>query len=290
LSLYVAAGDVVRRLELDTGRMTTLDAQQYARSWQGMEIVDGSVLIDSGGTLLLSAPADLSVGFQPTQLRPGVRAGDTDERWAAQFAGDQSAKVILLRGVDVVEQFDVPRGAVLSGIVGDRVVMQGGGRIYTMDRTGRTRFYAAGNVVNAGGNWLLWSSCDEALRCRYHLGDVSRPDAVDVNVGAEMLRGYFIGGGFYSVGSSVSIVAPDGATALFPGDRGATLVELSTGRVFDENGLTSGGYCWSPDGAWFFRAGPSQDIVAISTRDGHRVSLLPAGRSSSNGNLLLAVG
>jgi hypothetical protein len=93
------------------------------------------------------------------------------------------------------------------------------------------------------------------------------------------------------MGASVSVVAPDGATALLPGDGGrATLVELSNGRVIDENGLTFGGYCWSPDGAWLFRAGTSQDIVATSTRDGRRISLLPAGRSTANGNLLLAVG
>jgi hypothetical protein len=289
LSLYVATGDALRRVELDTGRLTTLDARQYSRTWQGMEIYNGEVQIDVGGTIV-SVPADLSAGFQASELRPGLRAGETDERWVAQFAGDNSAKAVLLRGPEVVGQFDVPGGAVLIGIVGDRVVMQGGGRIYTMDRTGRTRFYATGNVVNAGGNWLLWSSCDESLRCRYHLGDVSQPDAVEVNLGAEMLRGYYNAGGFYSMGASASIVAPDGATALLPGDGGATLVELSTGRVIEEHVMAFGGYCWSPDGAWFFATGRSQAIVAISTSDGHPISVLPAGRSSQNGNQLLAVG
>jgi hypothetical protein len=280
LSLYVFDGGSLRRLELDNGRATTLGVRQDT-GWNLLE-VRGDRVVMSGGPYDWSAARDLSdPRTHDDELQQGMRVRGSDLRWS-QEGRDGKVYVMVTRGEDPQVRIEIPSGFTVNGFVGDRVVLVGGGRIFTMGLDGRVEHYASGTVVGLTAQWILHWSCDDQARCAFRLGTATDPDAIAVRMPERIdtANGYWWGG--------PDIVAPDARVALLPRQGSMALVDIATGDVLvDVPGW--GGWAWSPDSRWLFTFDDDDSVVAVSTDDGRQVDLeLPVSRNS--GNRLLAVG
>ena len=286
LSLYAAGDGVLRRIELDTGRLTTIELDQDV----GLLRVRGDRLeLDTGGGLFAIA-ADLSGELSwlgPSSYGTDIRVPGSDDAWSIE-RGDGQGQLVLRRGGEVVLRYDIPGGSSLAGIVGDRAVLQGGGRIFTLDPDGRLRAYGTGQVVSASEQWLLWWACDDQLRCEYRLGDAVEPQARRVVTPPELASTMYGYGYGYGIGSP-SLVSPDGRFALLNGIDGLRLVDLTDGRVLPDE-TSWGPWAWLPDNRWLLRYDERGGIVAVSTADGSSIPVMPSVRSVQNGPRALAVG
>jgi hypothetical protein len=289
MSVYAAGDGSLRRVELDTGRITELDVgadvgQSYALQ------VRGDHLELRNGSLRYEIALDLSGGVQNGRFESGdgdqIEVEGSDLTWVF-FSDANNGGLLLRRGDDEIVRHTFAGGTVFSGIVGDRALLSGGGRIFTLDTAGRLRPYAVGQVVAAGGRWVLWIGCDDDLRCTYHVGDAERSDARRVVTPSEMTSTMYGYGYGYA---SPSLVSPDGRVALLAGRDGLWLFELETGRALDTSAAQWGPWAWSPDSAWLFRYNVRGEVEAVSTSDGHAVTVLPSIRVQQTGSRLLAVG
>jgi hypothetical protein len=224
---------------------------------------------------------DLSGGLA---LDDGPRFGDrvpgTDIEWTFLVRGEGAMIGIRRPGAEDVE-LSLPSGLGFQGIVGDRVVLGGGGRIFLLDMDGRIHEYAAGSVSSTTSRWILYQTCDERARCSLRLGDVDDPDARSVSES---------GSGWETWGFE-NQVAPDGWHALLPSHAGTLdLVDLATGDVVFSSLADYAGWAWSPDGAWLFRVEQGGAVEAISSEDGRVVRLLEPMPGTTASARALAVG
>jgi hypothetical protein len=269
LSLYAAGDGVIRRIELDTGRITTLPTRgEFEGGWLTIDVrVDEVRLVTSH--YIFSTPRDLSDGLQTVGdawRGEGMYVIDDGSQWVPDVDG--SLYLSPVRGPTV--SYELPRGVGIAGVVGDRAVLEGGGRIYTLDPSGTRRPYAVGVVADAVGQWVLWWGCDDAMQCRYHVGDRDDPDvrstaAIDDLETPDRMGVY-----------GPARVAPGGRIALVPDTSGdEVLVDLTDGRHLGAMDDSFGAWQWSPDGRWLFRFGELGVIDAVSTQDGHVIAVQP---------------
>jgi hypothetical protein len=283
LSLYVADTKAIRRIELDTGRVTTLPlTPSSANGFYAMDVVGEQVVL-SNGPAEYSVGRDLSGGIMPVVGgRYGNRIPGTDVEWTQLVR--EGAAVIGIRRPDTEDvEVTVPPGLNFQGFVGDRVVLAGGGRIFLLDMDGRIHAYAAGSVSSTTPRWILYRTCDERARCSFRLGDVEDANARDVN-----LPDNGLGWGEWGFANQV---APDGRHALLPSRQGTLdLVDLTAGAVVFSSLADYGGWAWSPDGAWLFRIEQGGAVEAIASDDGQVVTLLEPTPGTTSSARVLAVG
>jgi hypothetical protein len=291
LSLYALGDGSLRRVELDTGRVTALEVPSNVQQSYALR-VRGDRLEVRNGSLRSYVALDLAGGVQTGDLVSGggdeIDVEGTDLTWVV-YSDVGNGGIVLRRGGEEIVRHEFGGGVYVSGVVGDRALLSGGGRIFTLDPAGRVRPYAVGQVVAAGGRWVVWTACDDDLRCSYHVGDAERPDARRVVTPPELTATMYSYGYGYA---SASLVSPDGRVALLGAQDGLRLVELETGRMIDTDSSAGqwGPWAWSPDSAWLFRYDASGRVEAVSTGDGHAVTLLPSIRAQQTGPRLLAVG
>jgi hypothetical protein len=285
LSLYAARGATLYRFELDNGTLTALPLPHaLANSVRTLEREGDRLLIDTGHSSMHETGFDLRGGVVPS---PRTNSGGqplvgTTIRWSAASSGAGVETVRFWDSGDVpplVIEHVLPSGSFTVGSVGTRVVVHGGGRLYTLDVQGTIRPYAHGAAGGSGGAWLLWTSCDDRLRCRLHLGDEADPDVRDVTAPASWPFG----------GRGWGSVAPDGGTAVLAGAEGPVLVDLATGAVLDD-GFSWDSYVWSDESNWLFRVGRDLDVEAVSTRDGRVVDLFRPATDGQNEYVVLEIG
>jgi hypothetical protein len=287
LSLYAARGSSLYRLELDNGTLTELPLPSTVTNVvRSMDRRGDRLLIDAGFSTLHETGFDLRGGVvQSAQVRnDGQPFAGTSMMWSAASSETGIETVRFWDGAEVpplVIEHVLPAGSHPVGSVGRRVVVGGGGRLYTLDALGTIRPYAQGVAVGSNGAWLLWSSCDERLRCRLHLGDETHPDARPV-VAPDATT---VGGRGYGWGS----VAPDGRTAVLPSATGPVFVDLATGAVLGQ-GFSWESFVWSDDGRWLFRVGQDLDVEAVSAQDGSVVDLFRPPASGQNAYVVLEIG
>jgi hypothetical protein len=289
LSLYVVGDGLIRRVELDSGRVTILaTSDRGGRDVYAIELLADRLVL--GGSTTYEVARDLSGGFLQSsrQVSVGMRVPGTDQHWSLEVL-DGRARVVLSGESGVIARYDVPPGVNPIGVVSDRLVFFGGGRIYTLDPRGAMQAYGVGTVVSASGGWMLWWSCDASVRCAYHLGDATDPDVKAVRVPESFTSSMYGMYGMYGTGH-VSAVSPDGDHLLLPGESGLQLIRASTGEVVTDRDLTWS-TTWSSDSRWLFHYTASGSVEAIDTTDGHAVELLPStGSNVQNGSRMLAVG
>ena len=283
LSVYSFEKTAIRRLELDTGRVTTLRLPSDTEDFY-MMTMRGDRVVLSNGPIEKTIARDLSGGLSEASFfGPGNMIPGTDIRWSQESEDGQNVVVLQHPGQDDV-RLGIPPGLNLQGFLNDRMVLAGGGRIFTLDLSGRLRDYAAGSLVSAYGQWVLWWSCDAEASCGFRLGTATDANARSVQAGG----GY---NGYDSMGFGTPLVAPDGEHAVLPGlTRGAALVELATGKVLIDQVDMWGHFTWSPDGRWLFQLDEGGVVEAVSTADGHVVDLLPVLSGTTSGARVLAVG
>jgi hypothetical protein len=295
LSLYAIAQSTLYRVELDTGRVTSVALPRTGSSrWFQAEVAgDRLMMIGDGGIYVLAL--DLSGSPFPisTSRRSFVGADVQGGYWfQSQSLSDGAMELQRVDGSGNpdrevrVEQ----AGLVPFGVVGDRVVLQAPGRIFTVDRDGRVEPYAEGSAVVAKGEWVLWAGCDDRARCTLHLGTSEISDTGRTSLELAYLRSEFPGAPV-----AVNSLAPDGATIVAnvtgaaPGPK---IVDLATGSVLDPASQIYGEPAWFPDGSWLVRTWNSSGVEAISVRTGRVVSIVLPGvvlNGSGDGNAL-AVG
>jgi hypothetical protein len=192
----------------------------------------------------------------------------------------RNGSVVAERSLDSIDAYP-------AGVLGDLLLLQGSGRIYTMDASGRVQPYAYGQIAATNGRFVLWSGCDDRARCTYRLGDETTADTGRTS----LETGYLMTGGEFG-GST--ILAPDGATVLgaIIGEQGQVdlhIVDLATGSVLEADRSFAGTAVWSPDGSWLFRSSIA-GIDAISVRTGRVVKIDIPGLFMTNQTGVLAVG
>jgi hypothetical protein len=239
----------------------------------------------TNGSVERTVARDLSGALsEPSNFGPGNLVPGTDIRWSQEYEAGKNAVVLQRPGHDDVH-LDLPVGFTLQGVLSDRVLLAGGGRIFTVDLSGRLRDYAAGTVVSGYGQWVLWWGCDSRAQCRFHLGDSTHPDVREVRATGGLDP-------YAMSGNGGALVAPDGIHAVLPGsERGPSLVDLETGDVLQQvAGGWNGSFVWSPDSRWLFQYSGPGAIQAVSTTDGHVVELLGQMPGTTSGPSGLAVG
>jgi hypothetical protein len=285
LSLYAAGDGVIRRIELDTGRVTTLPARgEFEEGWRTIDVRPDQVRLVTGRHIF-STPRDLATGIQmvgDAWRGEGMFVIDDGSQWVPDVDG--SLYLSPAKGPTV--SYELPPGVGIAGVVGDRAVLEGGGRIFTLDPSGTRRPYAVGAVEEAVGQWVLWWGCDDTMRCRYHVGDLDNPDARPTVAIDDLARPD--GGDGYGPAR----VSPDGRVALVEGISGDdVLVDLTDGRRLGFTDDSYGAWAWSPDSRWFFRFAELGLIEAVSTRDGHVVEVQPrSAYGSIVGSRVLGIG
>jgi hypothetical protein len=286
-SVYAVGDGTIRRVELDTGRITTIDVSRYGDEWY-LADVRGGVLVLTNGSADYEIALDLGGGVQLAERPPtnGYLVVGTADSWTIQ-GGPFGQVAELRRAGEVIATHPLRQGLEAYGTVRDRLVVAGGGHIYTMDPGGEIRSYAQGTVAGTNGNWVLWWSCDGEVRCRYHLGDVDDADARSVNTPEDsFVPPYYFG----SAGGLQSVISPGGTFAVVYGGDGSRVVDLRDGRVVAQVFDGFGGWVWSPDDRWLYRFDPRGEVIAISTVDGHEVEVLPDVGRVQNGPRALAIG
>jgi hypothetical protein len=300
-SLYIAAGRAVARIELDTGRTTVASRMFPVGDVMVQEAVAGGgrliVTRDSGVFVIDAELAGSARSIEGTVGRDVDVAVDASAvltieyaEISAQLSSSDDATTVQRVMVDgtVAAEWRVPTFSPL-GLLGDDLVVQGGGRIYKIGA--EVRPYAQGELVVADGRWVLWRSCDDTLSCVLHLGDGEHPDRRTLPAELISVLPPFMGPGFMGnpfVGRF--LIAPDGATMVIDGGAGRPplLVDVASGAVISEiDGDTRP--AWSTDGAWLFTTS-GRSLLAVSTRGEPPFEIpLPEG-DFGNRDLVLAVG
>ena len=283
-SLYVTNGSAVTRIELDTGKMTTAAVLPPTNGspWYSASVHGGTLLVLAMGNVgSYRVPLDLSA---PATLVPGSGAIypvlGTDLVWSV--GSDAGTGTVLTRtDGTVVANVTTPTGVNVVGALGDRLLFESSGRVYTLDRTGRVRAYANGTVQALNGGWVVWRACDDQARCSLHLGSADRADARALNLPDSLSTNYRVG---------PQMLSPDGRFLVAYTGQSFGLIDLTTGRVIEQS-LPGFGVAWSADGKWMFHPSTSLRVEAVSTVDGRSVviSLTNAGAPTGNGGVL-AVG
>jgi hypothetical protein len=284
LSLYAAGDGVIRRIELDTGRVTTRWASDEHGEWRTIDVRPDQVRLVTDRHIL-STPRDLARGVQmvgDAWRGEGMFVIDDGSQWVPDVDGT----LYLSPAQGPTVSYELPPGVGIAGVVGDRAVVEGGGRIFTLDPSGTRRPYAVGAVEDALGQWVLWWGCDDTMRCRYHVGDRDNPDARPT-VAIDDLASPDGGDGY-----GPARISPDGRVALVEDISGDdVLVDLTDGRRLGFTDGSYGAWDWSPDSRWFFRFAELGLIEAVSTRDGHVVEVQPrSAYGSIVGSRVLGIG
>lgn len=287
LSLYVASGTTVTRLELDTGRVTALpNAFRGGGFVQGLVIEGGAlhVVRDNG---VYTLPLDLSsVPTSPTQMDGCCWYGtNRGFEWVQRDDG------LVLRETmpdgTTVRQWKLTTGGSPLGptaVVGDELVISTAGRIFLVSTDGSVRHYAIGDYITSRGEWIMWRSCDERLRCSLNLGDRERPRVRELRLADDQLWANPWGVQLAPDGGSIVAGGVGDQIRLFATDTGRDIAAFDSGTRVD----------WTPDGAWAFggAAGgrnPHRLVIAASPRDGRVVEIeLPF--TIDSGNTFFAVG
>jgi hypothetical protein len=279
-ALFVVNDGALYRVDLDSGRTTTLDRSGPVPS-VSRALVAGDRIVLTGGTGVFSLRQDLQ--GQPVRLADNdvsVLSGrDGDRLWVIRYptpsSGGYEVRVVDTAG-RVLAELTVDRTTYPVGVLGDRLVLQGPGRLFTLDPSGALAHYAFGTAVSVNGDWILWTGCDERARCTHHLGSPTEPDTGRTSLETSYLSAYSDG----ELGAGPAALSPDGATVVGPVTAGdgtvLHIVDLATGSVLDPD--SRGDYytpAWSPDGAWLFRvfAFSSRRLEAVSVRTGKVIAL-----------------
>jgi hypothetical protein len=296
-SLYVRNGDGIRRVDLDTGTVQIVSMPQAAGGAYRMVQAGDKFVVSGGlGTYLVGpdfSGATVQLSENSAQQLVGVTESG-DRFWFISYpqTGGRATGLRLVdtRGRTVAAlNLSSDNGAYPAGVVGDRLVLQGPGRIFTMDASGRILPYANGQIVAANGRFVLWIGCDDRARCTYKLGDATTPDTDRTSLETGYLAAG-AGGEFTS-----DPLAPDGATVIAGVTRQDQqrfemhIVDLATGSVLEADRPITSSAVWSPDGAWVFR-GSVAGIDAVSVRTGRVVQIDVPGLVITNGTGVLAVG
>jgi len=237
----------VSLLDLDTGELRDVplpgSSQLIARD--GGVVVQGPSGVDfylspfTGEYVELSDARDVSV----------LPAIEQDRVWIASYGpARQTVREVDTAGNVTVGPFDLPAGGGIVGLVNDGIVGFTHGSIYVFDRDGRTRRLGYGDVVAAGGDHVVATTCDEGLHCGLTVFDVVS--------GATRSLGDVASEDGYPQG----IVSPDGTTAaLYTVVNGSTrlrVLDLSSGDsttlppTVSNNGPAALAY--SADSRWIF--------------------------------------
>lgn len=270
LSLYVASGNTVLRVELDTGEVTTAtNAFRGGGFTLGVAVEDGSVYVarDNG---VYAFPGDLStVPRMPVQSQ--VCCPSPNQLLTYMHRGDHWVVSEMTLSGETKRQWTLTTTTqwepVSTAAIGDELLVARAGRLYLVSTDGSIRHYAIGEYVASRGEWILWRSCDERMRCGLHLGNPDNPHVHDLALGDDSI---------VHTPWGMPPLAPNGRSIVVGGSAGKTrLVDTSTGDEIAE--FASGAaVAWTPDGAWAFGrpdigTGPHRRVVAVSTRDDRRV-------------------
>jgi hypothetical protein len=282
LSLYAIAGSTIARVELDTGTVTVVrSAFRRGGGYTSSLFVSGDQLVATRDSDVYVIPKDLS--GEPQRLDGVIGDSLSTERLVSvTYDGPDNAPISAqeydVRG-EVVNEWRLPAGVWPSGVVGDRLVLVAGGRIFLLGTDGSVEPFANGDLMSVSGSFVSVRRCDDAMRCRVTIdnpltGESVPAPALDLDFG-------------YWYGRSLS---PDGRTALVSGPTDLQLVEVATGDVIaDLEELTQP--AWTPDSEWLFSLGDRDMLLAISTSGRGTIELpMPQGFRAGTSDLILAVG
>jgi hypothetical protein len=282
LSVYAVTGRSIARVELDTGVLTiaSLAIPRIGGQTTALAVHDGRLYVGRDLELLV-APLDLAHPAEGAYSNVALLLGDRDvvvreidPRTGATAVRRFSAAGRLLQEWPTAGD----QGQWTPGVFGDRLLVVNGGRIYTVGVDGVSQ-YTIGDYVASNPHWVLWRGCDEAMVCRYHLGDPADPYRRSTSLQPSQVDASRWG----------PLLAPDGASMVVA-DRSGTPILM---RTEDGDYLARLDFntrpTWSPDGEWIFTRSGGSTIVAISTRDGYQWSFTLRGLFGTQ-NMWLAVG
>jgi hypothetical protein len=284
-SVYVVSGRDITRIELDTGRYTTRRAlprgteHDYPVMWIG-----GGWLWVETSVALGRVPLDLSADWQMVASDRQVLGMFADgAHWVQPW--DEPSRAVL-EDVDGNELAEYPLqpGIQAWSTTSDRLVVSGGGRIYTVDRAGRPSSFGTGDFFSATGDWLLWRTCDEQQRCALLLGAAQglvppRAVPVDGDPSREPLDRPWS-----------YLVSPDGRWLVMPFD--GRVIDLVDGHALRSGPSSTDGdaMAWHPEGGWLLQT-DGFALTAYAPDTGVRVSVdLPHPTAAYDSVSVLAVG
>lgn len=279
-SLYLVAGSTIFRAELDTGRVTSRGGLGGLTGGQ-VVVHDGRVFLP--GANLSSIATDLAGDVTFLLAPPGytvlhpVSFADGSTWFVRYDAEGTRLRRLDADGRTLDEQL-VDRGLYLAGVLGDRVVVSQGGRLWLFGPGDRRVPYARGILAARSDRFLLWLGCDDAARCTYRLGDAATADTGRTSLESS----YVMAGG--DAGGLGSTLAPDGATILAwrsINNGRPQLVDLATGSLLDLPDSSFMTFGWSPDGRWLVMVNGAI-VNAIDVRTGAtRVLAIPGHTGAS---------
>jgi hypothetical protein len=185
----------------------------------------------------------------------------------------------------------LPEDVYPVGFLGDRVVIGRYGRIWTVGTDGRAVPYANGALLTVQGGMVLWTSCDDDVRCTFHLGNATNPDVGRTSLETTYLASAGEGG------LQNDALAPDGNTVvafvLNDGmiDGPPKIVDLATGATLELSGNGSSNVGWTRNGDWLIEPIAAGGFVGTNVRTGRKVSVAyPAAFPSRNNLPAVVVG
>ncbi len=301
-SMYFVNGADLYRVELGTGRVTSRRPGSNGNGIGLYGVIGGRVLISGvNGQSVGSLAGDLSGEVTNIDLGAFSLSGPSwtaaDGFWVLRYSNAPGVPTVVRRvslAGKVLAELTLPADVYPVGFLGDRAVIAQYGRIWTIGADGLAMPYATGSVILAQGGVVLWVSCDDTLRCTFHLGNATTADTGRTSLETSYLAAWPNGseGGMQS-----TALAPDAATVIGmvltngPGDGRQKIVDLATGSTLDLSGQGYSALGWTPNGDWVIEPTLSGEFVATNVRTGRRVSIAyPAALATRNSVNSLVVG
>lgn len=264
--VVVASRSGVALVDLDTGATTPVRVDPEAQ----IIPVEGGFVASSTVVEFFAEPYDAPPVTLGT-ASVAYPAWDGDLVWLVRF-NDQnfSARLVDTAAHDVAGPFTVGTPYGVVGAVRQGLVTSIHGGVYLIDRTGAARRIAIGEVIAAGGDRVLVSTCDEHLSCAMEVVDVATGRTVPVH-------------GDPPAGYASGVISPDGRMAAFveydQSQPSVIVVDLDTGTatatdqtVTNDSGPGSG-IAFSRDANWLFYVAGG-DVIVRDMRTGEERPVL----------------